>query len=81
MLQAKVRPKIGLLPTGHKIYWGQFPQLKEMGTRMFEKLMAHLNEFADVVTPGLVDTYECAVDAAELLSRSDIDILFIFPFG
>ncbi len=81
MLQARVRPRIGLLPTGHKIYWGQFPNLKEMGTKMYEKLLAQLNEFGDVVTPGLVDTYESAAEAAKLLGSADVDILLIFPFG
>lgn len=81
MLKARVRPKIGLLPTGHKIYWAQYPELKEMGTRMYEKLMDKLGEFGDVVTPGLVDTYESAVEAASLLGSSDVDILLIFPFG
>lgn len=81
MLQAKVRPRIGLLPTGHKIYWGQFANLKDMGTRMYEKLLSRLSEIGDVVSPGLVDTYESAVEAARVLSESQIDILLIFPFG
>lgn len=81
MLQAKVRPRIGLLPTGHKIYWGQFPNLKKMGTAMYEKLLARLEEFGDVVTPGLVDTYESAVEAAKILKEGEVDILLIFPFG
>ena len=81
MLKAKVRPRIGLLPTGHKIYWGQFPNLKEMGMRMYEKLLARLEQFGDVASPGLVDTYEAAVDAAQLLSEGGVDILLIFPFG
>ena len=81
MLQPKVRPRIGLLPTGHKIYWGQFPNLKKMGTAMYEKLLARLEEFGDVVTPGLVDTYESAVEAAKILKEGEVDILLIFPFG
>lgn len=81
MLKPRVRPRIGLLPTGHKIYWGQFPNLKEMGTHMYEKLVTRLETFGDVVTPGLVDTYETAVDAANMLAGADVDILLIFPFG
>ena len=50
MLQARVRPRIGLLPTGHKIYWGQFPELKEKGLRMYGRLLAKLETFGDVVT-------------------------------
>ncbi len=81
MLAPKVRPRIGLLPTGHKIYWGQFPNLKKMGTAMYEKLLARLEQFGDVVSPGLVDTYESAVEAAKILKEGDVDILLIFPFG
>ncbi|NLD60165.1 MAG: hypothetical protein GX647_10975 [Clostridiales bacterium] len=81
MLQPRVRPRIALLPTGHKIYWGQFPNLRAMGTKMYEKLLAGLEQFGDVISPGLVDTYESAVEAAKLLSACDADILLIFPFG
>ena len=59
---AKVKPKIGLLITGHKIYWNQFPGLKEMGEKMYAKMMNKLNDFADVISSGLVDTYESAVE-------------------
>ncbi len=52
MLTPKVRPRIGLLPTGHKIYWGQFPNLKKMGTAMYEKLLAGLD---DLVTATALD--------------------------
>ena len=30
-----IRPKVGLLPTGHFRYWPQFPQLKGMGLKMY----------------------------------------------
>ena len=81
MLSPKVRPKIGLLPTGHKIYWGQFPHLKDMGIAMYERLILQLREIGDVTTPGLVDTYESALEAARLLKAENVDILLIFPFG
>jgi hypothetical protein len=41
-----VRPRIGLLPTGHLIYWGQFPGLKEMGLNMYEKIRQHWSKLA-----------------------------------
>ncbi len=81
MNETKVRPRIGLLPTGHKIYWGQFPNLKNRGTQMYENLLRHLEEFAEVISPGLVDTYESAVEASKVLASGDVDILIIFPFG
>ena len=80
-LEPKVRAKIGLLPTGLKIYWEQFPGLKEKGMKMYDTLVSKLSEYGDVVSPGVVDTYETAVDAAKLFKNEDIDILFIFPFG
>lgn len=80
-MSTKLRPRIGLLPTGLNMYFHQYPNLKEMGMAMYNKLLARLNEYAEVVTPGLVDTYEAAVNAAEVLSKGNIDILLIFPFG
>ena len=60
-LDARVpRPRIGLLPTGHFYYWDQFPDLKEMGQRMYARLVAHLGEIGDVIAPELVDTMEKA---------------------
>ncbi len=53
-----VRPRIGLLPTGHLIYWGQFPGLKEMGLNMYEKYRQRLGQIGEVISPGLVDTKE-----------------------
>ncbi len=81
MLGTKVNPKIGLLPTGHKIYWGQFPELKEMGNKMYQKLLDELNKVGEVVAPELVDTVEGAENAAQFFKDKEIDILLIFPFG
>ena len=60
-----VRPQIGLLPIGHFYYWDQFPQLKEMGNRMFDKLRGHLAEIGEVVASDLVDTMEKAQEAGK----------------
>ena len=80
-MNAKLKPTIGLLPTGLNMYFHQYPNLKQMGLAMYDKLVAKLSEYADVVSPGLVDTYDAAVNAAKVLSEGDIDILLIFPFG
>ncbi len=74
-------PKIGLLPTGHDYYWPQFPDLKEMGMAMYEKLLGLLGTYGKVVTPGLVDNAVKAAKAAELYVREDVDLIIIFPFG
>jgi len=75
------RPRIGLLPTGHFYYWDQFPRLKEMGQRMYDKLRSHLEEIGDVVAPELVDTVEKARAAGEFFKQEKPDILLVFPFG
>ncbi|MHC4083720.1 MAG: L-arabinose isomerase family protein [Planctomycetota bacterium] len=76
-----VRPRIGLLPTGHLIYWGQFPGLKEMCLNMYEKLRQRLSRIGEVMSPGLVDTQEKAWAAGEFFQKENIDILLIFPLG
>jgi len=81
MLKPTVKPKIGLLPTGHKMYWAQYPNLKEMGMRMYNALMDQLSVFGEVVSAGLADDFESASEAADLFTKCNIDILLIFPFG
>src|SRR5438552_1479205 len=75
------RPRIGLLPTGHRIYWDQFPELKAMGERMYGDLRRHLEQIGDVVAPDLVDTADKARAAAAFFKAQAVDILLIFPFG
>ncbi|MCU6733297.1 hypothetical protein [Diplocloster agilis] len=81
MMQAKLKPRIGLLRTGHRIYWSQFPNLKDMGSRMYTKFRERLEEFGEVVDSELVDSPEAAVRAAEALNTAKVDILLIFPLG
>jgi len=76
-----VHPRIGLLPAGHLMYWGQFPGLKEMGLNMYEEARKHLGKFGDVITPGLVDTKEKAFEAGKFFKKEGIDILLVFPLG
>ena len=76
-----VRPRIGLLPTGHMMYWGQFPGLKERGLNMYDKLRERLGEIGDVISPGLVDTPEKAWQAGEMFQREHVDILLVLPLG
>ena len=69
----KPQPRIGLLPTGHSYYWDQFPRLKEMGQRMYGRLVERLEGAGDVIAPELVDTQERAVEAGEFFRQRDID--------
>jgi L-arabinose isomerase len=77
----EIRPKIGLLPTGHFYYWSQFPRLKEMGMRMYKKLLACLTERVEVAAPELIDTVEKARRAVSYFKDKDIDMVLVFPFG
>ena len=77
----RVKPSIGLLPTGHFYYWDQFPDLKEMGQRMFRDLVKSLERIGEVISSELVDTMDKSVEAGVFFKSSDIDILIVFPFG
>jgi len=74
-------PRIGLLPTGHLIYWNQFPGLKEMGLNMLAELRRRLETIGTVITPELVDTPEKAAAAGQFFRQQQPDILLIFPLG
>jgi L-arabinose isomerase len=76
-----VRPRVGLLPTGHLIYWDQFPGLKEMCLNMYEKVRQRLSQIGEVISPGLIDTQEKAVEAGKFFQEENVDILLIFPLG
>jgi len=82
MLKPTVRPKIGLLPTGHKMYWSQYPGLKEMGMRMYNTFTAHLETFGDIISPGLADDFESASEAEdEPDSDSEEEFVIVSPFS
>ena len=51
-----VRPRIGLLPTGHLIYWDQFPGLKEMALGMLDEAREHLDKIGDVIIVKPIDS-------------------------
>ena len=51
-MQTTVRPRIGLLPTGHHYYWDQSPSLRELGQKMYARLRGMLDSVGDVVVPG-----------------------------
>ena len=80
-MEPRVRPRIGLLPLGHHYYWDQFPLLKPMGQRMYDRLVNMLAAYGEVVTPELVDTPEKSRAAGRMLRQEAVDLLVIFPFG
>ena len=80
-MRAEIRPKIGLLSTGHDYYWGQFPGLKDMVMNMHGKLLSMLEQWGDIVTPELVDTEEKAHSAGALFRDKGVDLVLVFPLG
>lgn len=80
-LTLQVRPRIGLLPTGHHYYWEQYPRLKQMGLNMYAGLRSLLEPLGDVVAPELVDTPEKSRAAGALLAQEEVDLVLVFPFG
>ena len=80
-MRSKIRPKIGLLPTGHNYYWNQFPRLKDLGLGMYHHLLRILEREADIFAPDLVDNPEDARQAGELFKREEVDMILVFPFG
>jgi len=77
----QLRPKVGLLTTGHDYYWDQFPDLKEMGQGMGRRLRAMLEPYAELVVPELVDTPEKARAAGKRFADEGVDLLVVFPLG
>jgi len=75
------RPRIGVLPTGHEIYWGQFPGLQERCQAMWAAFRERLGQIGEVIAPELVDTAEKAAAAGAFFQREGIDLLIIFPLG
>ena len=75
------RPRIGLLSAGHLFYWNQFPGLKEMCMNMHAKMVERLSQIGDVLSPGLVDTSEKAINAGAFFRNEKADILLVLPLG
>jgi L-arabinose isomerase len=80
-MRNSMRPRIGLLPTGHNYYWDQFPALRDLGLGMYARLRDLLERYADIVAPDLVDNPEQARLAGEMFKREDVDMVLVFPFG
>ena len=62
-MQRKVWPKIGLMYTGLKAYWPQYPELEGIGNGMYEKYIARFREIGEVVEAKFVNTPEKSEEA------------------
>lgn len=72
--------KIGLFGVGLNTYWGQFEGLLERLTgyqqRIKNKMMSYDN--IEVIDAGMVDNIDKANDAASLMKKEEVELLFIF---
>jgi len=75
------RPRIGLLPTGHEIYWGQFPGLQDKCRALLQSFRERLEQIGDVVVPEIVDVPDKAVAADRQFQEEKVDLVLVFPLG
>lgn len=78
-MTSRRRPRIGFLPTGHHRYWSQFPNLKNRALKMCQRFEEKIGDYADILSPGLVDTPEKAAAADNFFHDREIDAILIFP--
>jgi L-arabinose isomerase len=72
--------KIGLMGVGLNTYWGQFDGLlnRLIGYQNCIKERMQLNDQVVVVDAGMVDDTYKATEAASLMKREEVEILFLF---
>lgn len=71
--------KIGLMGIGLDTYWGQFDGLLDNLTKYQQGIGAKIAGFGvEVIDAGMVDNPVRAREAASLLARQEIDLLFLY---
>jgi len=71
--------KVGLFGIGLDTYWGQFEGLHDNLIHYQKQIKNRIGSFgSEVVDAGMVDTPDRAMQAAELLKSSNIEILFLY---
>jgi L-arabinose isomerase len=70
--------KIGLFGIGLDAYWPQFQGLKERLEEYLERVRRKLQQpGVEVVSLGLIDTPEKAMEAGHAFRRADVDLIFL----
>lgn len=69
------KARVGLFAIGLAAYWPQFPGLKERLEGYYQHIADRLDEYAEVVGVGLVDTPQAAHIAGERLAAANVDLL------
>jgi L-arabinose isomerase len=72
------KPRIGIFGIGLQAYWEQFTSLHERLTGYVHLIEERLGQWGEVVSGGLVDTYETAREAGERLASAQVDVLFVY---
>ena len=71
--------KVGLFGIGLDTYWGQFDGLLDNLKKYQEQIKNHISGFGvEVIDAGMVDNPVKAGEAADLLKRNDVEIVFLY---
>ncbi|MDR0574213.1 MAG: L-fucose/L-arabinose isomerase family protein [Tannerella sp.] len=71
--------KAGIFGVGLDTYWGQFPGLLERLNGYRQEIAKRMSAFGvEVTDAGMVDTPEKAFEAAALLKRNEVEIVFLY---
>src|SRR5712691_10489656 len=72
------RPRIVIFGIGLAAYWSQFESLQERLTSYLYLIEERLGQWGEVVSGGLVDTYDAANSAGTMLASAQVDVLFVY---
>ena len=70
------RPKIGVVGVGHHTYWNQFPELLDEMHKKQDLFIGKIPHDVNVFDFGMIDDAEKAYKAVEVMSASNLDLLF-----
>ena len=74
-----MKVKVGLFGVGLNTYWPQFEGLYERLTGYQNEIAVRMKSFgADVVDAGMVDCPEKSAEAADLMRKEGVEIVFLF---
>lgn len=74
--EATTRPKIGVVGVGHHTYWNQFPELLDEMHKKLDLFIGKIPHDVNVFDFGMIDDAEKAYKAVEVMSASNLDLLF-----
>lgn len=78
MVQAQRRARVGVFGIGLAAYWPQFPDLREAIEGYLAEVEAHIGQWAEVVSGGLIDTAPAGGALGDRFAREDLDLVAIY---